>query len=381
LKALKKYDRKWILELGKGDAATHEGHQPIFDGVFCGFRAEHKEYVASFKDDLTVSNREIERRFRQQFPDFYFQSGRHIKLLRHRLRQKDAAGYTPIQDLIRQLDEKEVNYTVKWKNGIANGMPVGLFWTTLWPEKMWKLYHKVQMYDNTYKTNKTGWAFFQICTKNHFNQAVSCAFGLIDNERQEGFDWLASQILITSQRLGIPPPGVTITDFDAAMKNALGAAFPQAKPQICIFHLNKNIALNLKRKWKREAVPAGCEPRTEAEELTADEEGIVQRLNHEAFELETTPICGRYRSLPSEIEYSKAGCYELWAHIIYAPYEDLFQDAWTMMQTYFAPKPPFCSTWKRHTCLYAVSGQPVIPTKSSTLAAGPHPLWKVSTTI
>ncbi len=86
---------------------------------------------------------------------------------------------------------------------------------------MWKKYHKVQLFDNTYKTNKTGWAYFQVCTKTHVGTTVSQGWGLIDNERQEGFNWLADQVNATRTRLGVPPPGVYITDFDKQMKGAL----------------------------------------------------------------------------------------------------------------------------------------------------------------
>ena len=67
---------------------------------------------------------------------------------------------------------------------------------------MWKKYPSAQLHDNTYKTNKTGWAFFQVCTKAPFGLALSLAFGLIDNERQEGFDWLAGQVNANRLRLG-----------------------------------------------------------------------------------------------------------------------------------------------------------------------------------
>ncbi len=51
------------------------------------------------------------------------------------------------------------------------------------------------------------------------------------------------------RRLGAPPPEVFITDFDETMKAALRRRFPGTK-QICIFHINKNIALQFKRKWE-----------------------------------------------------------------------------------------------------------------------------------
>ena len=55
-----------------------------------------------------------------------------------------------------------------------------------------------------------------------------------------------------------------------------------------------------------------------------------------ADEATSQQIRGRYSSLPTEIEYSKAGCYNLWAHTLYAPTIELFQAAWDMMKEIFA---------------------------------------------
>jgi len=46
-------------------------------------------------------------------------------------------------------------------------------------------------------------------------------------------------------------PGITITDYDTAMRAAIAKVYPQAKPQLCIFHINKNVTLYIKRKWNK----------------------------------------------------------------------------------------------------------------------------------
>ena len=44
-------------------------------------------------------------------------------------------------------------------------------------------------------------------------------------------------------RIGATIPGVTITDYDDAIRNTVTRVYPEAKLQICIFHINKNVAL------------------------------------------------------------------------------------------------------------------------------------------
>jgi len=111
----------------------------------------------------------------------------------------------------------------------------------------------VKEYDNTYKTNNKKLALFQVVGLNHSNKTFSCGFGLINNERQEGFNWLMEQVGYFRRLAGAPEPTVTITDFDTAMKAAVAREFPEAKSLICIFHVNKNVVLHINRKWDKQA--------------------------------------------------------------------------------------------------------------------------------
>ena len=60
--------------------------------------------------------------------------------------------------------------------------------------------------------------------------AFVCGFGLINNERQEGFDWLMDQVNANRARIGAATLGITITDFDDAMRNAVARVYPDAQP-------------------------------------------------------------------------------------------------------------------------------------------------------
>ncbi len=119
----------------------------------------------------------------------------------------------------------------------------------------------------------------------------------------------------------------------------LHRVFPAAKSQICIFHLNTNIKLNLKKKWGKKANLDGYEA-TEGE-LNEEERGVVKALNSVAIEEDQQQVCTRYSSLPTEVEYSKAGLYQLCAHILYAPTKELFHQAYDLMQDIFKEQTAF----------------------------------------
>ena len=152
--------------------------------------------------------------------------------------------------------------------------------------------------------------------------AFVCGFGLINNERQEGFDWLMDQVNGNQARIGAATPSVTITDYDDALRNAIARVYPEAKPQICIFHINKNIALNFKKKWNKSTAAAVAQSITQrsvdqstqppADQSVPDDdevERVVNRANR-AAESVLAP-------LPATVKYSLGGIYEIWLHMIY----------------------------------------------------------------
>ena len=250
--ALQSNGRKWILQI-KESVHTHPLAKRPEDVLHArrGFTAEEKEFVAEYNDKPGAKNRDIAMELRRKFPGIQF-NRRQLRNLRFNLRKDDLDGHTAFQATMKILEDKDFEFSVQWSADDEN-KPTGLFWTIPWCDEMWKLYPLVQMYDNTYKTNNKGLAFFQVVSLNHLGKVFSCAFGLIDNERQEGFDWLMDQVNAHRERIGAGKPAITLTDFDKAMKNSVARVYPDADAQICIFHINKNVVLQVKRKWDKKA--------------------------------------------------------------------------------------------------------------------------------
>jgi hypothetical protein len=340
-------ERKWTFHIKSG-CESHVNHEAKDFQCARRLRTEHKAFVAQYIDRPAVSNREVAVDLRNKFPGIVF-TRRQLRSLRYRLRKESLNGYTPFQATKKLLDDEGIMHQIKWAaapdDGEAERKPEGLFWTYKWCEKQWVLYPWVQLYDNTYRTNNKGLAFFQVVGLNHLGMAFACGFGLINNERQEGFDWLMDQVDVNRARIGASTPSVTITDYDDAMRNAIARVYPEAQPQICIFHINKNVALHFKKKWNKDAAAAVAQSgQQSAQQSTGQSEApsdldtrqddgeeverVVNRANRAAD--------GSLEPLPTEVEYSMAGMYTLWEHMIYSASLDSFNAAWEMMRAYFA---------------------------------------------
>jgi len=341
LSSLKKNDRKWLFKLAEGASHNHDRSSSNEDHLsYRGFHAEAREFVAAFANDYATQNREIGRQLRQQYPEIDFM-GRDIDNLRARLRKELLGGLTATQATLKALDDLKLNYHVDWKDPATKTTPRGLFWTYPWCEQMWKRFPEVQSYDNTYKTNRFGLFLFMVTGMTNTGSVFNAGFGLIDNEREDGFQWVADRVDKVRQKIGAAVPSVILTDFDKAMKKALRKTYPTAYQQICVFHLNKNIVLNIKRKWIKMAAGAGMQfpPPPEEEDgagvlLDENDEYVVSSLNNMAKSGATLG------TLPAVVQHSMAGLYLLWAHMVYSRTEEGFNAAWAKINAQFHDQQP-----------------------------------------
>ena len=361
-KALACNGRKWTFELKIG-SEVHENHGPAKSSKrIVQWLPEHIGVVAPYINTPAHRNREIARELRSRFPAFKFKK-RHLRNLRYRLKKKALNGYTPFQATKKMLDDDGIHHSVLWDPD-DNTKPLDLYWGgSDWSDRMWKAHPQVQMYDNTYKTNNKGLAFFQIVNPTGHGLVFSCAFSMINSENQDAFEWIMSKVNGHRESIGADKPSVTITDYDVGMRNAVHLTYPDAKHQICIFHVNKNVALKVKQRWDADAARRRCEQERARSgrnaELGATTAGANPDLVAEADEeddpfaddpfddLELEEVVNRAHRLaiaeedqdvgplPEKVEYSRAGLYTLWNHIVYAHNEEEFEAAYAMMKEVF----------------------------------------------
>ena len=72
---------------------------------------------------------------------------------------------------------------------------------------------------------------------------------LLSDEAEESYKWALTQFRKLLDDVGIPGPEVILSDFDVAFKNAAGVVFPAAKQQLCLWHIMKNVLMNIRKKW------------------------------------------------------------------------------------------------------------------------------------
>ncbi|KAM4059784.1 MULE transposase [Hirsutella rhossiliensis] len=114
----------------------------------------------------------------------------------------------------------------------------------------WKRNPELLIMDNTYKVNRFNMPLLQIIGTTGLHKSFSVGFGLTAKEDEGAFQWILSQLREAGRQADIPDPGVVITDFDTALKNALDSIFPSTQQQVCVWHMMKNVILHIKKKWE-----------------------------------------------------------------------------------------------------------------------------------
>ena len=141
--------------------------------------------------------------------------------------------------------------------------------------------HSISL-DCTYSTNKKKTPYFQGTTLTHTKKILPLFQGLVDNEKESGFRWLLEQVHLLLKEFEADDPTLFITDYDNALINALEHEFPRSRHQLCVFHMNMNVVLHIKKKWRRRA--AQEEEEDEDEAGGTFEEGINDVRKEDADE-------------------------------------------------------------------------------------------------
>jgi hypothetical protein len=167
-----------------------------------------------------------------------------------------------------------------------------LVWTFPFCMQMWRRFSKVLSFDNTYNTNRFKLPLFQVTGQTCIGSVFNAAWGLIDNKRLNGFQFLAGSIRQLLNQHHLRTPNVAITDFNDAMKAALAAQFPDTQQQICIHHIHSNVLLQARRRWVQSDRAqdqfsdgqGGSEPNSSnAKSIPHSPDGIHQRWKIVAF--------------------------------------------------------------------------------------------------
>ncbi|KAG4255526.1 hypothetical protein FPRO03_14130 [Fusarium proliferatum] len=242
---------KWLLRLHNNPEHHQHNHGP---SIGPSAHPSHRRLTEATKATIISTSRRVGVRARdvraviqEQYPDSTF-TRKDIYNARSLINREKLGGLTPTAALIKLFDDNEIPYLIKWADDDPDRL-LGLVWTFPYCLQMWKRFPEVISFDNTYNTNRFKLPLFQATGQTCLGSVFNAAFGLIDNERREGFQFLSESIKQLMEQHSIRQPDVIITDFDDSMKAALNDQFPDIQQQLCIHHINSNVLLRAKQRW------------------------------------------------------------------------------------------------------------------------------------
>jgi MULE transposase domain/FAR1 DNA-binding domain len=311
---------KWLLRQHSNPEHSQHNH-----GRSIGPSAHpsHRRLTTPIRDTVKSTSRRVGIRARdvravvqEQHPESVF-TQRDIYNARSLINRDKLNGHTSTAALIKLFDEIEIPYFVKWADNDPNRL-LGLVWTFPYCLQMWKRFPEVISFDNTYNTNRFKLPLFQATGQTCLGSVFNAAFGLIDNERREGFQFLSESIRQLAEQHSIQQPDVIITDFDDSMKAALNDQFPDVQQQLCIHHINSNVLLKSKQKWVKSCYNSSSPDNSDREDFALPIEAELSPKDRHfiyAPEAETIP-------------HSYQGILMMWKLVLFAETEEAHEKAW-----------------------------------------------------
>ncbi|OAQ58559.1 transposase [Purpureocillium lilacinum] len=240
------------------------------------------------------------------------------------LRREKLGGLGPTAALINLFDERGIPYVVK---GLAaeSDRFVGLLWTFPYCLRMWRRFPETMSFDNPHNTNRFKLPLFQVTGQTCLKSVYNAASALIDNEKREGFQFLAEAVRELNDRHKIPLPDVLVTNHDQQMKAALESQCPDSQQQICVQHINANVLLNAKRKWKSrdDAAESDGDGNPNARLSSADMEAVL------ALDRLENPL--NQSNLAAPVPHTYRGVLEMWKFVAFAETKDEHGKAWVRL--------------------------------------------------
>ena len=170
---------------------------------------------------------------------------RDIYNLEAQLRNEALGPLTPIQALIRELDQGDWTYELQ-KHPITNQI-THLFFVKGSSQDILKANHEALIMDCTYKTNKYKMPLLIISGQTALNTTFYLGFAFIVKEKTEDYTWVLTQLKALYAALELPNPIVMTTDMERSLMIAIRTVFPATNHLLCLWHINNNVLANCKK--------------------------------------------------------------------------------------------------------------------------------------
>ena len=223
---------------------------------------------------------------------------------------------------------------------------------------MWRHYAEVISLDDTYTTNRFNLPLMQVTEITDISITVNIAWALLKDEREHSYQWVLSRLQKTMEEYQVPLPVVIISDFDTALGNALHNVFPQVATQLCLWHVMKNVAFNVKKKWEGTLdgtllgqTLGGTGASISEESIHLQQEADAEYMAYQLLEApERTSLALNVHANHSQYferqpgpghSYvdNAGGLLKAWKTCTYARTEELFDESWQRLQREFSNQP------------------------------------------
>jgi hypothetical protein len=325
---------KWKLVISEHRHSCHGPQEvPEAQRGWVKLTDEHHDFLArTARDPSLAKPKKLEAALRREYPGIQLGPNM-MKDWLASFRKEKQGIYTPTQAALNFLEEKGCWY--QWARD-AEGRVTGIFWCEK-QQMAWireRRFSRCLSLDCTYSTNNKKMPYFQGTAITHTKKNLPLFQGIVDNERETGFRWLLEQVHLLLKEYEADDPTLLITDYDNALINAVKHEFPQAHHQLCIFHMNMNIVLNIKKKWRKPMVQAEGQIEEEAEDAEEEEsEAATASLNAPARNKATIPT--RVPEL-KDIPYTRQALFNLVRFMEYSIDREVYETAWQRLQEKFS---------------------------------------------
>lgn len=329
---------KWKLVIQEG-RHTHHGPQevPEAERGWVKLSPEHHDFLARTAQDPSLAKpKKLEDALQREYPGI--QLGKNtMKDWLQGFRKKKQGIYTPSQAALDWLEEKE--YWFRWTTDDERNI-TGILWSSK-QQMAWiseQRFSRNLSLDCTYSTNNKKMPFFQGTAVTQTKKILPLFQGVVDNERETGFRWLLEQVHKLLRECQVDDPTSFVTDYNDALIKALGHEFPQSKHQLCIFHMNTNVVLNIKKRWRKPVAEslttsATMESSLEGAEAADLEDGDEDLASLNAPARNTLMIPSR---VPDEIPYTRTALFGLLKIMEYTDDRETYVSAWQRLLKTFS---------------------------------------------
>ncbi|XP_050368851.1 protein FAR1-RELATED SEQUENCE 5-like [Argentina anserina] len=162
--------------------------------------------------------------------------------------KESLASRIVIQALLEELGQAGFSYDIEYDQ---DGRLTHLMFAHPLSIALTKSYTNVFVMDCTYKTNKYKMPLLDIVGVTSFNTTFYSYFIFIQREEEENY---VQALTLFSKILGADVHLlVIISDRELALMNAINIVFPRTTNILCVWHIERNIAINCKRHIEEEA--------------------------------------------------------------------------------------------------------------------------------